>query len=65
MNREQRRQSHKYDRRFTVEAITVSFTDGSSVDLDTTKVMIIDKDTKAQLFKTVIDQESYTWKKTE
>lgn len=54
-NRKQRRQNFKTEERLTVEAIVVRFDNGQSVELDTTKVMIIDKETKAQLFNEVIE----------
>lgn len=57
MNREQRRASAKKDDRMIVKAITVEFEDGTIVNLDTQKVMIIDKATKAQLFQEVIEEK--------
>jgi hypothetical protein len=56
MNREERRKSLKNDERLVVSAIIVEFEDGRTVNLDTQKVMIIDKETKAQLFQEVIEQ---------
>jgi hypothetical protein len=57
MNREGRRKSLKNDERLVVESITVNFEGGQSVNLDTQKVMIIDKETKAQLFQEVIEEK--------
>lgn len=57
-NRAARRKSLNTDERLTVGAIIVEFTNGQTVHLDTEKVMIIDKDTKAQLFQYVIEGKS-------
>lgn len=58
MNREQRRDSLKNDDRLIVDKILVMFTSGMQLELDTKKVMIIDRETKAQLFEVVLDQET-------
>lgn len=57
MNREQRRNADKPGQRLVVSAITVSFEDGSGVNLDPSKVMIIDRTTKKDLFKAVIQKD--------
>ena len=55
LNREERRQSKKHDERYVVSRIHIEFENGQAVDLDVNKVMLIDKDTKAQLFDYVIE----------
>lgn len=55
MNREQRRHSLKHDERLIVKAITIDFENGTAINLDPARVMIVDKDTKAQLFNYVIE----------
>jgi hypothetical protein len=57
VNREQRRDSMRNDERLVVDKILVMFTNGVQLELDTAKIMIIDKETKAQLFDFVLDQE--------
>jgi hypothetical protein len=54
-NRQQRRESLKHDERWIVKTISVTFENGRVVDLDTNKVMIVDKETHAQLFDYVIE----------
>lgn len=54
-NRKQRRDSLKHDERWVVSRITVSFENGKQVDLDINKIMIVDKETKAQLFDYVME----------
>lgn len=54
-NRKQRRDSLKHDERWVVSRISVSFENGKQVDLDINKIMIVDKETKAQLFDYVIE----------
>ncbi len=55
LNREQRRKSHKNDNRMILTAITLTFADGQTVNLDIHKVAIVDKETKANLFSEVLD----------
>lgn len=57
LNREQRRESLKHDERWVVSRIHIEFENGKAVELDIDKVMIIDKDTKAQLFDYVMEGE--------
>lgn len=56
-NREQRRASTKADERLVVSTIAVTFENGQTANLDPNKVMIIDKDTKANLFSYVMEKK--------
>ena len=55
MNREARRKSLKEDKRIVLTAITLTFEDGQTINLDIHKVAIVDKETKANLFSEVLD----------
>lgn len=57
MNRQQRRAVGKGqpDERLEVANITVTFKNGKYVNLDTSKVQVIDKDTGRSLFEEVLD----------
>lgn len=56
-NREQRRASTKADERLVVSTILVTFENGQTANLDPNKVMIIDKDSKANLFQYVMEKK--------
>jgi hypothetical protein len=58
VNRQDRRASMRQHETLTVKAIRIYFDNGQSVDLDTQKVMIIDKETKAQLFTEVLQEKA-------
>lgn len=58
-NREQRRKNLKAkEERLVVRTITVAFENGQTANLDPSKIMIVDKDTKANLFNYVMEKKA-------
>lgn len=55
MNRQERRKVSKDHERIDVTGIVVHFRNGQYVNLDTSKVQVIDKDTGRQLFDEVLE----------